>query len=39
MRRAGKTTFLWQSLKARLESGTPRDGLLYFGFEDERLVA
>ena len=38
MRRAGKTTFLWQILQDRLEGGTQRDGLLYFGFEDERLA-
>jgi predicted AAA+ superfamily ATPase len=38
MRRAGKTTFLWQILQDRLAGGTERDGLLYFGFEDERLA-
>ena len=38
MRRAGKTTLLWQILQDRLARGTPRDGLLYFGFEDERLA-
>jgi uncharacterized protein len=38
MRRAGKTTFLWQILQDRLKSGTQRDGLLYFGFEDARLA-
>jgi predicted AAA+ superfamily ATPase len=38
MRRAGKTTFLWQILAERLAAGTPRDGLLYFSFEDERLA-
>lgn len=37
-RRAGKTTFLWQILKERLTRGTGREGLLYFGFEDERLA-
>jgi predicted AAA+ superfamily ATPase len=37
-RRAGKTTFLWQVLADRLESGTPREGLLYFSVEDERLA-
>ncbi len=36
-RRAGKTTFLWQVLAQRLESGVSREGLLYFNFEDERL--
>jgi len=38
MRRAGKTTFLWQLLAERLKAGTPREGLLYFNFEDERLA-
>ena len=38
MRRSGKTTFLWQCLGERLEAGTPRDALLYFNFEDERLA-
>src|SRR3954447_13058701 len=38
MRRSGKTTFLWQVLRERLERGTARAGLLYFNFEDERLA-
>jgi hypothetical protein len=38
MRRSGKTTFLWQVLRERLERGTAREGLLYFNFEDERLA-
>ncbi len=38
MRRTGKTTFLWQVLSDRLAAGVPREGLLYFGFEDERLA-
>ncbi|MBN2311386.1 MAG: ATP-binding protein [Candidatus Hydrogenedentes bacterium] len=38
MRRSGKTTFLWQCLAERLSSGMPREGLLYFSFEDERLA-
>lgn len=38
MRRAGKTTFLWQILQNRLAQGMQREGLLYFGFEDERLA-
>ena len=38
MRRSGKTTFLWQCLGERLGAGTPRDALLYFNFEDERLA-
>lgn len=38
MRRAGKTSLLWQILAERLARGTPREGLLYFSFEDERLA-
>lgn len=38
MRRTGKTIFLWQCLSDRLKAGTPRDALLYFNFEDERLA-
>jgi predicted AAA+ superfamily ATPase len=38
MRRAGKTTYLWQVIAERLAAGTPREGLLYFSFEDERLA-
>lgn len=38
MRRAGKTSFLWQQLALRHQQGTPREGLLYFSFEDERLA-
>ena len=38
MRRSGKTTFLWQCLAERFQAGTPRDALLYFNFEDERLA-
>lgn len=38
MRRTGKTTFLWQVLSDRLAVGTPREGLVYFSFEDERLA-
>lgn len=38
MRRTGKTTYLWQVIAERLAAGTPRDGLLYFDFEDERLA-
>jgi predicted AAA+ superfamily ATPase len=37
MRRAGKTTFLYQCLAARLAEGVRRDRLVYFNFEDERL--
>jgi hypothetical protein len=36
MRRAGKTSFLWQQLAQRHTQGTPREALLYFSFEDER---
>jgi hypothetical protein len=38
MRRTGKTTFLWQVLSDRLAAGAPREALLYFSFEDERLA-
>ncbi len=38
MRRSGKTMFLWQVLGDRLAQGTAREGLLYFGFEDERIA-
>jgi uncharacterized protein len=38
MRRSGKTTFLWQCLADRLAAGVPRESLLYFSFEDERLA-
>jgi predicted AAA+ superfamily ATPase len=38
MRRAGKTTFLWQILSDALHAGMPREALLYFNFEDERLL-
>lgn len=38
MRRAGKTSFLWQQLARRHAEGTARDGLLYFSFEDDRLA-
>jgi predicted AAA+ superfamily ATPase len=38
MRRAGKTSLLWQVLADRVAGGTGRDGLLYFSFEDERLA-
>ncbi len=37
MRRAGKTTFLWQKLSEQLERGISREALLYFNFDDERL--
>lgn len=37
MRRAGKTSFLFQCLRDRLDLGVPRERLVYFHFEDERL--
>lgn len=38
MRRTGKTTFLHQVMTDRLASGSVRQSLLYFSFEDERLA-
>jgi predicted AAA+ superfamily ATPase len=38
MRRAGKTSFLWQSLGDRLREGHPRESLVLLGFEDDRLA-
>jgi predicted AAA+ superfamily ATPase len=38
MRRVGKTTFLHQVRRERLEAGTPRERLPYVNFEDERLA-
>lgn len=38
MRRAGKTSLLWQLMADRQAQGTPPEGLLYFSFEDERLA-
>lgn len=37
MRRSGKTTFLHQLRRERLERGIGRERLPYIGFEDERL--
>ncbi len=37
MRRAGKTSFLYQCLADRLAAGIERERLVYFNFEDERL--
>lgn len=37
MRRAGKTSLLWQIQADRHSAGTPREAMLYFSFEDERL--
>ena len=38
MRRTGKTTLLWQILSDRVSKGANRNGIMYFGFEDERLA-
>ena len=38
MRRAGKTTFLHQVRRERLQQGTAREHLPYLNFEDERLA-
>lgn len=38
MRRAGKTTFLHQIRRERLENGVAREQLPYINFEDERLA-
>ena len=38
MRRAGKTSYLFQCLQDRLDAGQDRSRLLYLNFEDERLT-
>lgn len=38
MRRAGKTTFIMQKIAEAIQAGTPRERLVYFSFEDERLA-
>ncbi len=38
MRRVGKSSLLWKILADRLAGGMPRQSLLYFSFEDERLA-
>ena len=38
MRRAGKSCFLKQFLADQVQAGVPRDALVYFSFEDERLA-
>jgi uncharacterized protein len=38
MRRSGKTTLLKQIISERVKQGVPREGMLYFSFEDERLA-
>jgi predicted AAA+ superfamily ATPase len=37
MRRAGKTTFLYQEMAARMAAGWERNRLVYLNFEDERV--
>jgi len=37
VRRAGKTSLLWQCLGERLAAGAPREGLMLVGLEDDRL--
>ncbi len=38
VRRAGKTSLLWQCLDDRLRAGRPRESLVLLGLEDDRLV-
>lgn len=38
MRRAGKTTYLYQKIAELRSAGIPSDRLVYFNFEDERLA-
>jgi uncharacterized protein len=38
MRRSGKTYFLYQQIGERIAGGVDRERLLYFNFEDERLL-
>ena len=38
MRRTGKTSYLFQKISEFLVAGTPRECLVYFSFEDERLA-
>jgi predicted AAA+ superfamily ATPase len=38
VRRAGKTSFLWQCLAGRLAAGRARESLLLLGLEDDRLA-
>lgn len=37
VRRAGKTSFLWQGLADLAAAGAPRESLVLLGFEDDRL--
>lgn len=38
MRRAGKTTYLWQVMQEAFAAGAPRETLFYFNCEDDRLT-
>lgn len=38
VRRAGKTSFLWQCLADRLAAGRPRESLVLLALEDDRLA-
>lgn len=38
MRRTGKTSLCFQSMRALLAAGVPRERLLYLNFEDDRLA-
>lgn len=38
IRRAGKTCFLHQLQRERVENGAPRETQVYFNFDDERLA-
>jgi len=37
MRRTGKTYFLYQVMAEAVETGTPKEAMLYVNFDDERL--
>lgn len=38
MRRSGKTTYLWQVMTEAHQAGVPREAMLYFNCEDDRLA-
>ena len=38
VRRAGKTSFMWQRLADQLAAGRPRESLILLGLEDDRLA-
>ncbi len=38
MRRAGKTYYLYQIMKSLIATGVPKNRIVYFNFEDERLA-